>query len=488
MLWAILGGLAMIAGVALALPLLRPKSPMLARSEYDAQVYRDQLQELERDIARSTVTAAEAETARTEISRRLLAADDAARAEGKIAADRRTPAALAGIIVALAVPAGALGLYTMVGSPSLPGQPALEARAKQAALARQAAKDLPAAEENAAALITRLGKILESRPDDLKGWTLYAGALSRTGRRAEAVTAWRRVVALAPDDAALRSEYAEARIFASGGTVTPAARQALTETLAIDAKEPRARYYAGLAEYQAGRTEDALRQWLALEAESTPEAPWSRLLASRIATLKVDRGINDERLAEMRADAQTNAQTSAQAAAAPRGPSAEDVKAAQQMSPEDRQSMIRGMVDGLAEKLKQTPDDLEGWLRLARSYGVLQDAAKARDAYGKAAALKPADVEILSLYAESIVKAADPGTDMPPQLAEVSERLLTLKPDHGAALWFTGIARAQAGDVEGARMRWTRLLALLDPGSPQHADVKARLESLPPPVVSPTAK
>ena len=142
--------------------------------------------------------------------------------------------------------------------------------------------------------------------------------------------------------------------------------------------------------------------------------------------------------------------------------------------------MIRGMVDGLAEKLKQNPDDLDGWLRLARSYGVLDEAAKSRDAYARAAALKPDDVEILSLYAESIVKAAGPGQDMPPQLAAVSERLLKLKPDHGAALWFAGIARAQAGDAEGARMRWTRLLALLDPGSPQHAEVKARLDSLPP--------
>lgn len=476
MLWAILGALALIAGAALALPLLRPKGPMLARSEYDAQVYRDQLEELDRDIARGTVTATEAETARTEIARRLLAADAAARGEKKIAADRRTPAALVGILVALAVPAGAIGVYVTVGSPSLPGQPAMEARAKQAALARQAAKDQPAAEENAAELITRLGKILESRPDDLKGWTLYAGALSRTGRWTEAVTAWRRVVALAPENAGLRSEYAEALIFASGGTVTPAARQVITETLALDAGEPRARYYAGLAEYQAGRTEEALRQWLALEADSTPDAPWSRLLASRIATLQADRGIGDETLAAMRAEAQAKAR----ATTSPRGPSAEDITAAQQMSPEDRQAMIRGMVDGLAEKLKQTPDDLEGWLRLARSYGVLNDAAKSRDAYGKAAALKPDDVEILSLYAEAIVKAAEPGQDMPPQLAAVSERLLTLKPDHGAALWFAGIARAQAGDAEGARLRWTRLLALLDPDSPQHADVKARIDSLPP--------
>ena len=259
MLWAILGALALIAGAALALPLLRPKGPLLARAEYDAQVYRDQLEELDRDIARGTITAA---------------------------------------------------------------------------LARQAAQDLPAAEENAAALITRLGKILESRPDDLKGWTLYAGALSRTGRRAEAVTAWRRVIALTPGNAQFRSEYAEALIFASGGTVTPAAREAIAETLALDAKEPRARYYAGLAEYQAGRTEEALRRWLALEAESPPDAPWSKLLAARIATLKTDRGVKDETLTALRAEAREKAR----AREAPRGPSSEDVRAAQQMSPEDRQA------------------------------------------------------------------------------------------------------------------------------------------------------
>ncbi len=500
MLWIIIGGLALIAGAALALPMLRMSQPRPSRSEYDSQVYRDQLAELDRDVARDAITNAEADTARTEIVRRLLAADQAAQQEADADRGRTAPAEISGLAVALAIPAAALALYALYGSPTLPGRPALEVRAEQGAPGAESsphrmATDPAAAKESAATLIARLGKTLETRPDDLRGWSLYASALSTASRFKESVTAYERVIALAPKDAAFRSRYGEAMIFAADGVVTQPARQAMLDAIALDPNEPRARYYVALAEYQAGRTEEALRLWLTLEVEAPPDAIWRQTLAARIANFARERGVGSDRLAALLAEirektgiaapkpaVEPSGQTGTAERSPPpmRGPSAEDVKAAQQMSSGDRQAMIRNMVDGLAERMKQNPDDVAGWLRLARSYAVLNEPEKSRDAWRRAAALKPGDADVLSGYAESISRTADPAKPMPAELVAVSEQLLKLQPDHGAALWFTGIARAESGDSAGARERWTRLLGLLDPATSQYANVKARLDTLPP--------
>ena len=148
------------------------------------------------------------------------------------------------------------------------------------------------------------------------------------------------------------------------------------------------------------------------------------------------------------------------------------------MSPKDRMAMIRGMVAGLAERLKNEPDDIEGWQRLARSYGVLGEAEKARDAYGHLAKQQPNDVKILTAYAGAIGRTLAKDAAITPELSALGDRILALDPKHTGALWFTGMARAESDDPNGARKRWTRLLAVLDPKSPQYADVKKNIEAL----------
>ncbi len=140
--------------------------------------------------------------------------------------------------------------------------------------------------------------------------------------------------------------------------------------------------------------------------------------------------------------------------------------------------MIRGMVAGLSHRLKNAPNDIKGWQRLARSYGVLGEAEKARDAYGHLAKQQPNDVKTLADYAGAIARTLAKDAAIPPALAALGDRILGLDPNHTGALWFTGMARAEAGDSNGARKRWTRLLAALDPKSPQYADVKKNIEAL----------
>jgi cytochrome c-type biogenesis protein CcmH len=481
MVWMILAAMSALALALILRPLLRREESGPSRAEYDTRIYKDQLTELQRDTARGVITEEAARAARTEIARRLIAADEEAKATAPNTTT--TSGKVMAVIVGVSIPALALGIYAVTGSPHLPAQPGAELQAKAKAL--QGTKTATAPDLNT--IVAQLAARLKQRPDDLEGWRLYARSLVGMRRFADAVAAYQRATTLAPKDADLWSQLAETQITAAGGNVTPAARQTLEKALAVDPAEPRARYYVGQAARQAGAIKQALKIWLDLEADSVPNAPWRKLLGERIGKTAKDNGISANALAEMRKSAGTG-QSSApvsktqladsNGSARPPGPSADDVKAAQQMSAQDRLTMIRGMVGRLADKTKDDPNNAEGWIRLARSYKVLNDPEKSREAYAKAAALKPKDLPVLTAYAGAIAKAAKPDAPMPKLLADVSERILALQPVHGGALWFSGIAKMEAGDKTGARERWTRLLAILDPKGAQHAQVMERIKAL----------
>ena len=150
--------------------------------------------------------------------------------------------------------------------------------------------------------------------------------------------------------------------------------------------------------------------------------------------------------------------------------------AAADMSPEERMEMIRSMVEGLAARLEENPDDPEGWRRLARSYTVLGEPEKATDALRRAVELVPDDLT-LHTYARAL--AGELGADAPPPAAvAVYELILALDPDDRAALWFVGLAAAERGESGTARAHWQRLLTLLAPGSDEHEAVRAALDAL----------
>lgn len=449
MLWIVI---AAMSGGALALllpPLLRRPAAAKNRAAFDMEVYRDQLTEIGRDLERGLITGREAEDALTEIGRRLLAADrqmetDAA---GESTAPTRTARAwFSAAAVAVAVPAGAVALYLAVGAPHLADR---VKRIQPMVASQDGARD-----EKMVALVEELGSKLRDRPDDARGWSLYARTLASLGRIDAAVDAFRRAVALAPRDVALSSRFAETLILRAGGTVTPEARGLFEAVLALDADQPRARYYLGLADQQAGQRHKALARWLALEADSPVGAPWKALLKSRIERLAKDTGIDGAALAAMRNEA------------------------AKRPAPDQPGAMIHAMVDRLAARLEKDPDDAEGWRRLARSYRVLGKPAMSRDALARAAALLPDDVDVLSDYAAAIVAAAVGKDGLPPEMMRVTGEILKRNPDHPSALWYAGIIRTQADDSAGALVHWRRLRTLLKPGTQQHQDVSRRIEAL----------
>jgi cytochrome c-type biogenesis protein CcmH len=363
--WLLAGLLTVLAVAVLLVPLLRRPKGAAARQDYDQEVYRDQLSELDRDLARGIVSADQAEAARTEIERRLLAAAEGApEVEPKSAEPKRSALAAAMVI---ALPAAALGLYLVLGAPGVPSVPFA---------GRPTAEPVP---QDMALLVERLAARMAETPDDPEGWRLLGRTYLQLNRPVEAVAALRQALARGADGPSAWASFGEALVAANQGLIVAEAREAFAAVLKREPGDPRARYYVGLALAQDGRPREALEIWVALVADAPADAPWREVVVAQIARAAEDLGLapDDPALAGL-------ARTAGPVAP---GPSSAQVEAATEMSPEARDAMIRSMVDRLAARLEEEPGDLDGWLRLSRAYAVLGEPERARAAVGRAAEL-----------------------------------------------------------------------------------------------------
>lgn len=278
--WAIVGAMTAVCLGLLLAPLLRRQRPAAERGAFDREVYRDQLDEIARDLKRGVLSDEEAAAARVEVERRILATapprpETGSAPAGRPAAGRRLLVAtsLAGIMAALA-------LYLYLGEPGLPGRPFAE----RAGLPAGADEGMDLAQIDQ--LVARLAERLEEDPDNLDGWRLLARSYMVLGRYEDAAGAFDHAATLDPADAELPASQGEALVMANGGLVTPAAQRAFAAARALDGTEPRARFYLGLAEMQAGRPRAALELWERLAADAPRDAPWLPDLERGIARLK----------------------------------------------------------------------------------------------------------------------------------------------------------------------------------------------------------
>ncbi len=406
-------GLTLLALAMLLVPLLLRQRGATSHDAYNLAVYRDQLSEVERDLARGVLAADEAEAARTEIARRILALSPAEARAGPtgqargLKAHGSMPLALARVAI-LFLPVAAWMLYWQLGSPALPDQP----------FAERTASGTNSAPVDMAEAVKRLGAHLKDHPEDLNGWLLLARSeLSLAGYK-EAAEAYAHAAGLSGNRADIMGDWGEAQVLEAGGTVTPAARAAFEAGLHDPENAPRSRYYLAFAELQAGNVKQALDAWVALAADAPADAEWLPLVHQRIAQAAKALGIDPATLAaaagagRMAEGARLpGPQVAPQAAphAADRPSSGAVASAAQATagaSPEERQAMINAMVERLAARLETQPDDVDGWVRLGRSYMVLNQPDKAREAYSRAVKLKPGDPALARALAEASTAAA----------------------------------------------------------------------------------
>jgi len=392
MLWIGIALLLLFALAFLVWPWLRGGKAGSQRKAHDLAVYRAQLDEVGQDLARGSLSQSEADAARLEIQRRLLRADAAT--DTGLAAPGLTPPVLFATAILLGLlPIGAIGLYLGLGRPEA-ASPRVRQMTEQAA--QQHAQDAEMVQ-----LAERLRKRLESEPNRPDGWLLLGRTMMNLGNFGDAVDAYRRLTELTPDDPEAFANLGEAYVFGNDGRVTPQAAAAFRRALQIEPGHPSAQYYLAMAKLEAGDAQGAFADWLALARMAPPDAPWLGLVYTRLQGLAPRLNIDLNSL--MPPPAALRPQLPAlgsmpqppaasnQAQDAPRGPTREQMEAAQSMSAEDRAEMIRGMVDSLAQRLQEQPNDLEGWLRLARAREVLRQPKEAADAYAKALALMPAN-------------------------------------------------------------------------------------------------
>jgi cytochrome c-type biogenesis protein CcmH len=305
----------------------------------DIAVYRDQLEEIARDRKGGLIGVAEAEAARVEVSRRLIAAADAAVTApvGGSPLWRRRAIAVAALVL---LPVGTVAFYLVLGQPQLPGEP-LSARLAEIH------RNSPIAE-----LVAKAEARLVQHPDDVRGYEVLAPVYLRLGRFADAVNACRKVIALAGENADRQADLGIALTAAAGGIVTAEAKTAFTRALALDPKEPKARFFTGLAAKQDGNTARAAAIWRDMLAQVPAEGSWAKNLREALADLGTP---------------STSAATAENSAPAPTGDAAEN-------------AAIHGMVARLADRLKQNGNDADGWQRLLRAYMVLGERGKAAEA------------------------------------------------------------------------------------------------------------
>jgi cytochrome c-type biogenesis protein CcmH len=354
-------GAALLLLAAVLAGLLRPliRRPKGADESGEAVVvFRRQLAELAADTAQGRLAPGAADAARAEVARRLLAAADRETAGGSA-----PPAAElswrigAAIGIAALLPAAAIAIYLWVGAPFAIGGSAAAERALQA---HEAAEFIGAAD----ALAARA----KADPGNRDNWIMLGRTAAALQRFAEARDAYEHAIALAPDRPEPHAELGEVLVLEAGGRVTPPAEAEFAKAGA----DPRSRYYLAEAAVQEGDAAKGASLLRALLADAPADAPWRNAVA--------------ERLAEIAPTAPPAGGAASAAAPAAAGPSAQDVAAAQAMSPEARMTMIRGMVARLAASLEQHPDDGEGWARLAHAYDVLGETDKAQRARERAAA------------------------------------------------------------------------------------------------------
>ena len=406
--WIIALVLALIVAGLIARALTRGQEGQEHPAAYDLRVYRDQLKEIDKDVARGVIGEEDGERLRAEVSRRILSADaQLRRAEEDGKTDTRGDKPLA-VIVALALLVGGVGLYFVVGAPGRADLPLAtriaDAKERHDTRPGQAEyeADLPPIPVNDPQgefkdLITKLRETVAERPDDLQGQMLLARNEANLGNMRAAHAAQSAVLRIKGDEATVQDYlfHAELLINAAQGYVSPEAEASLRAAMEQNPRHPIVRYYWGLMLVQSDRPDLAFNMWERLLREGPADAPWIPAIRSRIEELA------------WRAGVKYTLPPLEPAPTAPmlRGPSAEDMENAAEMSQEDQQAMIQNMVSQLAERLAEEGGSAMEWSQLISAYGILGDKARAAAAYAEAQEIFADDKASLNILLNGAARA-----------------------------------------------------------------------------------
>ena len=394
MIWFLGSAACLVCTGFIVRSILQPQTIDISAASKDLALYKDQLREVDSDLARGVLSETESESARLEISRRILAADKRAQMETLANPAPSIVNKLLAAFVILTVLTGSLGIYANLGKPNLPDRPlvarlaaAQEARAQR--LSQEDAEvqvpdekiNIP---EDYLKLVKRLREAIKERPNDEQGLRLLALHEFRIGKYRAARKAHTRIMKVVGDKVTAKDyiDFAEVMIFATNGYVSPEAEITLSQALKLKPNDGRTRYYSGLAMAQNGRADVAYRLWEGLLKEGPQDAAWIPLIKSQIDDVARLAGIN-----------MSNQPLP--------GPTTDQINAASEMTKEDRKKMIRGMVAGLGERLATNGGTMNEWARLIRALGVLGETARASEIWNEAKDVFSDNSKALNLLLEA---------------------------------------------------------------------------------------
>lgn len=413
-------------------PLLRkPKMDGISSDKLNASIHRDQLQALEVDLARGVISPQDFETTRDELQLRLLddtesfEVDPAQKTAGFWTA-KRTAAA-----ISLSLPVLALGIYLQLGTPAAINPTA------QASVDEQQIKQM----------VDTLAARLKDKPDNPKGWAMLARSYKIVGRFEEAQQAFEKAGAMVNADPNLLVDYAELLGILAGNKLEGRPQQMIDEALRLNPEHPTGLMMAGVAAYQAANYPSAVTRWEKLLSLMPPDSPDAQ---------QIQANISDARAKGSLSAGESNKLPPVPAAAA------------EGMTPEK----INQMVDRLAARLKDNPDDLAGWARLARAYKVQGRMDEAANAYAKTGKLLDTDADLLTQYADLLATRSNSLQGKP---SELINKALSIAPKHPMALMMAGQAAYQIGNYAAAIGHWQNALTVLPANSPDMEPIKAEI-------------
>ncbi len=416
------------------LPLLRsPKSSGVSSQRLNAAIYRDQLEALDRDLARGVISSADAETTRDELQLRLLDDTQEPAAVTSSAGTGFWDARRTAAVIVLLFPVAAGGLYAWLGAPG-----ALNPTANQSMSNEQVLK-----------MVDTLAARLKANPDNPKGWAMLARSYKVMGKFEEAEQAFGKAGDLVNTDPDLLVDYADLLAVRADNNIEGRPLELVNKALALNPQHPMGLMMAGVAAYRRSDFAGAVAQWEKLLAVLEPGSPDAQQVETDIADARAKGGM-------AAAPGKTTSLKPAPGDAGKQPPV--DVAAAGPMTPDK----INQMVERLAERLKSNPDDLAGWARLARAYKVQGRLDEAAQAYAKAGKLVDSDADLLTQYADLLATRAGSLDGQPLKLVN---KALALNPKHPMALMMAGSAAYRRGEYAQAVAHWEKVLTVLEPSS-----------------------
>ena len=413
-------------------PLLRKSSGNGISSEkLNAAIHRDQLQALEADLARGVISPQDFETTRDELQLRLLDDTESFEASPKNKKTGFWTGRRTSVAVGLSLPVMALGLYLELGTPEAINPVAADHTRN----------------EQLGQMVEALAAKLKDNPNDSKGWVMLAKSYKAMGRFNEAQQAFEKAGDIVKTDPELLLDHADVLGVLAGNNLAGKPKQMIEEALRLDPMNPMALMMDGVAFYQSGDYKNAVTRWQKLLDQLQPGSADAQQVQANIDDARAKGGL-----------------TAGASNVLPPVPAG----AAAGMTPE----MINQMVDRLAARLKDNPDDLAGWARLARAYKVQNRLDEAIAAYAKTGKLLDTDPDLLTQYADAL---ATRDKSLQGQPGELVKKALAIAPKHPMALMMAGQAAYQSGNYGAAIGYWKNVLSVLPVNSPDIDLIKAEI-------------